>query len=252
MNDLIYSDRYVGFLDILGFSEIVRRSQKPESRQAPALVIALGKAQSIAEGWSGGLASTMLKWNAFSDSIVISAEPSSNDLQLLLGMVEHLAQELLFNGLLARGGISRGALHHDDKVMFGPAFLDAYDLEHRVARVPRIVLSKSVYEDCLRFEEEWKDALLHTPVVLADDGPPFIDVLHSVFEPIDPSDRLENVKSLRSNIQNLVADSIFEPDHFAKTTWLAKQFNQRLAGDDLKDVEPIKFAGWDIAIWRRD
>jgi hypothetical protein len=59
---------------------------------------------------------------SFSDSIVFSMETSKN-VGFLTTSISDLAIRLLQGGLLIRGAIAKGNLHHKDDVIFGPAFL---------------------------------------------------------------------------------------------------------------------------------
>src|SRR5438876_10132066 len=45
---------------------------------------------------------------------------------------------------LLRGGITVGDICHDDEVVFGPGLNRAYELESKVAVVPRIVVDEEV------------------------------------------------------------------------------------------------------------
>jgi len=48
-------------------------------------------------------------------------------------------------GVFVRRGISIGPLYHDTNVVFGPALVEAYKLESRIAKFPRILVSDQVY-----------------------------------------------------------------------------------------------------------
>jgi hypothetical protein len=75
------------------------------------------------------------QFQSFSDSIVLSMQ-ASKDIGFLTTSISELAIRLLQDGLLIRGAISKGGLHHKDGVMFGPAFLDAYAIEKELRKVP--------------------------------------------------------------------------------------------------------------------
>lgn len=146
-NDPIYSDRYVAFLDILGFSNIVRESvSRPE--RAAELVKALNRIADRPSTFEvGDFFRDDFKGQSFSDCIVLSENASSRGLAHLLGVVTRLSIELLANGIMLRGGISKGKLHHSDKVVFEPALIEAYRLESTIARYPRVVADQQTYED---------------------------------------------------------------------------------------------------------
>lgn len=89
--------------------------------------------------------------STFSDHIVISFE--LEELKKLGGneyfsgiitaekLISSLALESLRLGMLIRGGATLGHLHHKGGVVFGPAMVEAYELESSVATYPRVVVS---------------------------------------------------------------------------------------------------------------
>src|ERR1700741_890970 len=115
-----YSQRYVVFLDILGFSEIVKSTAHNEY-QLHALIAALEKINSREEE-ADKIEQFDLRFQTFSDSIVMSVDDDMTALIYLLSSIKSVALDLLGNGLLLRGAISKGALHHVGAVMLGPAF----------------------------------------------------------------------------------------------------------------------------------
>jgi hypothetical protein len=46
-----------------------------------------------------------------------------------------------------RGGITKGNIAHRDRILFGTAYMRAYDLEKGVANYPRIVFSPEVVSE---------------------------------------------------------------------------------------------------------
>ncbi|MCX7124871.1 MAG: hypothetical protein NTU49_03785 [Gammaproteobacteria bacterium] len=65
-------------------------------------------------------------------------------------MLNHIQQITAFairNGFLIRGGITRGDLYHSDSIVFGSAMNDAYALESKEAKMPRILISKELAFD---------------------------------------------------------------------------------------------------------
>jgi hypothetical protein len=50
-------------------------------------------------------------------------------------------------GLLVRGGLSRGKLYHQGRVVVGEAMVDAYRLETKVARNARVVVSPRISDN---------------------------------------------------------------------------------------------------------
>ena len=104
-----YSDRYVAFLDILGFSSIVRRSvASPE--QATKLIEILEDIANAKEGFCKDPPMSQDDFKA-TNCIVLSENASPTGLFHLLTIVSLLGLRLLANGILTRGGIAKGKLH---------------------------------------------------------------------------------------------------------------------------------------------
>ena len=172
-----YSERYVAFVDILGFSEIVRQSDSDKTpKRYDALVKTLSEI-GTRESSADEIIGVDFQFQSFSDSIVLSTTANPTGLIYLLSTIIELSIRLLRNGLLLRGGMAKGKLHHNGGVMFGPAFLEAYRIENMIAKYPRIILSKEAYEDY----RIMKPALRYPDVLLDDDGPPYLHVF-SFFE----------------------------------------------------------------------
>ena len=153
-----YEQRVVAFIDILGFSSLVRDADKN-----PSLIEKIYFALELGKDPSRGLPTETkgkidYKQHAFSDSIVISSKPSEEGFWHMLGSAAALSLSLSMEGIYTRGGIRIGNLFHSQDMVFGPALVDAYNLETSVADVPRIVYGN----ECLKFAQKtarWKDPI---------------------------------------------------------------------------------------------
>jgi hypothetical protein len=238
----MYSDRYVAFVDILGFSEIVR---KTEHDQIAGRVDALAEALTAIGSHHPTLnESDDFQFQTFADSIVMSSAATLTGLLHIFHSITELNISLLKPGLLTRGAVARGKLYHDRSVMFGPALLSAYAIETTVAKYPRVVLSREVYQDFQRV----KSAFKIPRVRLADDGPPFLDVFaqFAMLNETEPtidflnSEEVLEAQARQRSIQNLVDDSIYEPKHYEKLLWLAMYWNRVVAqGGQRRALEQI-------------
>lgn len=95
--------------------------------------------------------------STFSDHIVISfnmeALKSMGGNEFFSGLISieklisSLAAEALNLGLLIRGGIAVGPVHHEGGVVLGPAMVEAYELESSLAIYPRVVMSPALYSE---------------------------------------------------------------------------------------------------------
>jgi len=230
----VYAERYVAFIDILGFSEHVRRSERVAD-DAQKLINVLNK---TARTWIGtDLQPTHddlgvdFRSTAFSDCIVLSEAVSPKALQYLLFRVSQFALDLLASGFLLRGAIAKGLLHHSERVVFGPAFLNAYDSERNVAKYPRIIVDRGTHEDFLDLPNaqlnEVFERFIRPDLRHADDGPIFVDIFsgYRIAGHI-PHERVRMIgEACRESIQEKLDRSIHNPAHYEKLRWLAIYWN---------------------------
>ena len=129
--------RFVAFLDVLGFSEMVQADFESagENQNLRNLEEALGAVEPKGEG---------VQALQFSDSIVLSSsfDPSVSSLQVIVNASKSLQLRLFQSGILIRGGIAHGRHYHAGSFLFSQALIDAYRLEAISARFPRVVISR--------------------------------------------------------------------------------------------------------------
>jgi hypothetical protein len=227
-----YTDRYVAFVDILGFKEIIRKSAGND-QMISALVEAI---RSMGSDIDPDLAKTIgkdFKAQNLSDAVLMSENVSASGLSSLIYQIQELALRLLGNGLLVRGGISKGGLYQEDQVIFGPAFVEAYRLESSVAKVPRIVLAREVHEDVVKYGEEderWEHDF-KSDLRYAEDGPVFVHVLKRFQKDLtgDPDEVVE-AQFCQAAVKSLIEATMYEPRHFEKVKWFALYWNASVAG----------------------
>jgi hypothetical protein len=103
------------------------------------------------------------EFSFFSDNLAISVP--SRYAEQVFKTIAFVVHGLLREGFLVRGGVTLGDVYHRNNVLFGPALIEAVDLE-RTARYPRLLCSPSLvtfledasYKDkaiILDREKEW-------------------------------------------------------------------------------------------------
>jgi hypothetical protein len=227
----MYEKRICCFIDILGFKEHINQTidadgkcneAKTESiKEILLLIQEFTKEQGIAR-------SRQITY--FSDSIVISyLYDEESELFLTLLNILHLSMEMVIKGFLIRGGISIGSLYHTKEMVFGPALVEAHTLESKKAFFPRVIVSKQVLEEGLKFpssnnsiEEERE----HISNILSedDDGEFFVDcIAKSSSEFDDPSiGLLQLINSIKGHLKNFELE---EPCVQCKLLWLKRKTN---------------------------
>ena len=143
-----YQLRFILFLDIIGFTEIINStvdSENIEKEQETSRLLqvfeeikTIEAKPKIRENWEVTM---------FSDSIVLSfLENDDRSISKFLFDVHRLFTKLLQLKIFFRGGISHGLLYHDKNVVFGPALISAYRLESTAAIYPRVIIEQHVVE----------------------------------------------------------------------------------------------------------
>ena len=154
-----YPTKYVAFLDLLGFRELVKRSGA-DVLERHRLVEALKLVRdTLCENRP-----IDFRFTYFSDCIVISAVHSPHALWQLFQSVELLTCNLLQYDILLRGGLTVGQTHHSRDFVFGTAVTEAYELECKLAVNPLVLLSPAVVQEVEALGPEFKQWL-------KEDGP---------------------------------------------------------------------------------
>ncbi len=151
-----YEDRIVVFIDILGFSSMVKITDNDNSKSADKKKEAITTLVNLTEALNfikeevkilKSLNLPTIRLTQFSDSLVISSKEKSNEILFIFNFLKLLQVQLLSKyEILIRGGVVKGKVIHDEQILLGPAMVDAYNLESKCANSPRIVVTPSVYE----------------------------------------------------------------------------------------------------------
>jgi hypothetical protein len=170
MNEnLKYEKRIIAFIDILGFRELIKDSEKnPATLEKIYEVINYFKNWEKPESWNlktieieedaqkNGLANFDLSnksiCTCFSDSIIVSIKISDGDINALLSTlianISYIGSYIIQKGILFRGAITIGnIIHQDNGIILGQGFIDAYNLESKLAIFPRIVVSDKLIKE---------------------------------------------------------------------------------------------------------
>ena len=156
-------DQLTVFIDLLGFSEASGQADLALQTRVLALLVAIAGMRAEFSDQSDPIteATRAIRLRptitTFSDHIVASyptarliAKDENEALTLAFLDVTHfvakVAAAALLHGFLIRGGLAYGPLFHTSGVVFGPAMIEAYQLESRTAVYPRVVISPTLLE----------------------------------------------------------------------------------------------------------
>lgn len=148
---ILYQTRVLAYVDVLGWRELIKNSVHDPSvmNVVSRAVQSLTSAQTALARVKAKAAGTWKKdmfpeVTVFSDTIVASCVMDELAIEVLVGQVQMFCVTLMQSGLYTRGAIVRGHLHHRDGVIIGPALVDAYLLENKIAKYPRVVVSEEL------------------------------------------------------------------------------------------------------------
>jgi hypothetical protein len=172
----------------------------------------------------------------FSDSIVVSVKVDNNVNEMASTLIVNLAcigTVLLEKGILFRGGLTIGnIIHIDNGTVFGQGLIDAFMLETRSAKYPRIVLSDKLLKE-LNYPLETKRNRYpyHQYLVGYDDGCVgfhqliYYQVIESWTE-MTPELLTKSLSKVRNVIISGLDSSFEKPEVFEKFKWLKEQYNK--------------------------
>lgn len=189
------------FVDILGYSDYIDRvfNDKEEGKsekELNRLINALNEAQKYIKNKSGDSASQYYQMmqpegqntkrqqdfqvRSFTDNLIIGYPiPEHSDavsiLLLVMDYIGYFQMEMAGEGYFIRGAISIGNLYIDEDIIFGPALMEAYRAEQKLAVYPRVILCDTAMEP---FQGDWQWGERRVSGVLKDsDQRVFIDYL---------------------------------------------------------------------------
>jgi hypothetical protein len=190
-----YQKSLLTYFDILGFRELVGSATNPEQ---------VANKLRIFSGLSQPERAEMEKWqhtfSHFSDLAVRSVPIKARDeLGVEQGLLywelldlSYIQARLAEDGTLIRGATTVGDIYVDERLIFGPALIRAYELEHSVSSYPRIIVDSRVFERLADSAElrmpGVADQMKSLSTVLArdNDGTWFVDYLQATMHDLSP------------------------------------------------------------------
>lgn len=221
------------YFDLLGVSAMAQGEQAEEELLRfdrtirEAFPYRLGAATG-SEGESRAYPTTV-----FSDSVV-QAVPIASDLpaasplfQLVLEVAQ-LQAALAIRDYFARGAITLDKFHSYEGLIFGPALVEAVALEREVAVNPRIVISPAVSTALLtsmRSGGLGKVFAEGIPILIDEDGVPFVDYLSGALHADPGIDLTELLKAHREAVERQLDRQRSNFGRWSKHRWVAEYHN---------------------------
>lgn len=132
----------VCYIDILGYKQMIEEAFRNNS--GDSLLVEIDEAIKDALDFIKPRSESSGTMKIFTDNIVIG-KPIHDDGEIELGHTfdsfSSYQVALALKGFFVRGAITIGEFYMNEQTVFGPALLEAYNLENQKASEPRIILS---------------------------------------------------------------------------------------------------------------
>lgn len=237
----MYEEAIVTYLDILGFKELVNSKDAAEINNILSLFEDFSKPETKDD------LPFLPETFSFSDLIVrVRRTKTEGNIKYRIGIFFHELIDLLHaqgdlvnKGILLRGGVAFGKIFLSGTKLFGPALIDAYELESKYAQYPRIVVSPKLIQE-LKINEllrsdhhDLDEELKYIKALLrqSDDGIWFIDYLKAIEGEMDNEALYpEYIINHRQLIVKNASKFNYLNKVLAKYIWLANYHNQIISG----------------------
>ncbi|CUW39882.1 protein of unknown function [Magnetospirillum sp. XM-1] len=225
-----YEDKIVGFIDVVGFKNIIDKSC---SEGDPDLIVRLisqlgsAKDESMFSRDGGGVCPQSnriafdlnFKITQLSDSVVISCEISPAGVVNMLHFCRMVFGRLLLRErVLCRGFITMGKVYHHGNYIFGPAYQDAVTGEKHSAAIningeqigmPYIQIDQVVIDEISRYDDscvkrmvgDWIDTLNCSSIISPVDF--FKKLVDCSFSADDINEAKKQINSIKDIVLNL-------------------------------------------------
>jgi hypothetical protein len=247
-----YEQRFVGFVDLLGFEQIVFKTSKEPYRPDQTdsdrnnllskIVAALSIDQTEYAAECFALLNEpydpnvlLIKSKTFSDSIMFSAEHSEQGLCVLLHSILWVSRFMMREGFYCRGAITPGEIYWKDDdghpIVFGPGLNKAIRLERSNAEIARVILCNASAKklDEYRGNPKSKNLIqfLDQHVTQAKDGPWQVNFFAD-FISLDPNlanAKKEELQMLADKLAMVMIEYTESPRVYRKLRAIAEQIN---------------------------
>jgi len=232
----MYEDRVLAFIDILGFSESIRKTiqddieDETETKRINNLLEKVQGHLNFEREDNGKFFNSKVV-NQFSDSLIISylMTEESGIFFILIDLL-HLYATAVFNGFLLRGAVVCDKVYHTENKVFGPALVKAYNMENKLAIYPRIILDDNIINVAAKYHSRNHDSEMEIEyikeLILKDfDGLSYINYFDAIEPELDAGheEMPEYFECLRNIIINM--EKIADVSVKSKYLWLKEKYN---------------------------
>jgi hypothetical protein len=242
MDQIIFENYAVAFLDILGFTDFIVKAEDPNSKEfkefttlQDVIKSALEFTRNDAQKQHLFPEDVELKCIYISDSFILSAPVRSQNYPGFSGLVAvsikaiQLAHQLLKMGFLIRGGVAVGNVYRTDSNIFGTGYQDAYKTQCELARHPRIILHKGAEVE-LKNGRHLGLEMVRLSIFMREGNEIILDTLNTHWSYVG-SERDCNLFKIYSEYKTKIEENLLKLPHGGKREkweWFAKLFNAKL------------------------
>lgn len=230
-----YEKRIVAFIDILGFEKLIDETINEDGTDNIKKIATIVHAIEIIRGPISDPEHVMESSKVvtqFSDSLVISFHISEESkVFYTLLEIQRMIMNLVFEGILCRGGIAFGKLVHNEKLIFGPAMVEAHKLESKVANYPRIILSEQIINigiDSRAMHHNKKQESEHIKSRLGKDpdGMYYLDYFIAIHNELE--DPVSDYSKYLHKLSEIIRKGLLEKDPAVKIKyqWMKEKYNK--------------------------
>lgn len=197
--DKQYSEGFIAFVDILGFSKYIE-----DNEDTSPIHDVFNFAEKVAFLFNTSDINGV-RIAFFSDSYVLTTSSISNQSFMSLMQATYMINNAIFkdSNLFTRSAVTFGKFYHKDNIAFGPGIIDAYRLQEKHAKYVRTIISEKALE------------LINNDLLIFKSRDGQISFNWYLFEAIDVMHTKENELKEKNNlteyqINNIVYDDIYD------------------------------------------
>lgn len=255
VKDPDYEVCLVTFFDILGFRALLGRQSAAEIRETMSRFRRLSKGADVApvRRMKEARVQSQVLAEIISDAIVRvrTTETQHQDGALIWEIIDllHIQIECIDKGILLRGAMTVGEMHIGlqlDGPVFGPALVEAYEMEEREVIYPRIAIHDRLIAEHTANNTLWREGTdfaeekRHLDRLLRRDeaGMYFIDYLSASFDEMDAG--FAGWCAFMERHRSLVLSGLQSQTNFAvrrKYSWL-RNYHNIVIREFLERVDP--------------
>lgn len=212
-----YENKFVFYLDILGFKEQIKASTN-SAQQINDIYNALCF-KDFHFAFIDKKPPKDWKTSEFSDHIVVSFLKADT---LRISLIFEIIINLIHHKMNSRGALTFGQIYHDDEIVFGPALVEAYEIESKLANYPRVLATEAVLNKLLENESSY--------FIQDNDGAVYMDYFNSILNlPYWGDDKestsLHYFDNLKKAINSIPKDDIKTKNKFG---WMKNKYNEAI------------------------